>query len=88
MRRSSSVTIGALFGLVGVDSNLPLPNNERFAGHLFPLPFLRVAQKGLNLSLAVLAKLYHFGPDFLRISAGLGLFHQGSDLLLHILYPE
>jgi hypothetical protein len=49
------------------------------------LLLLRVGQDGLNLALVFLADLQRFRPDFLRVTVGLGLFHQRFDLLLHIL---
>jgi hypothetical protein len=73
--RSRSFTIDALFALVEADSTLPLPNNKRLADHPLPLLFLRVAQEGLDLFLAIQAKLDDFGQDLLRLSGGLGLFH-------------
>src|SRR6516164_582570 len=91
IRRSSSFAMAPLFGLVGAGFK-PAPTKarsitqvERFAEHLLPLLFLRVAQDSLDPGFVILADLHHFGPDLLRIAAGLGFFYQRFDLLLHFL---
>lgn len=60
----------------------------RFAGHLLPLLFLRVAHAGLHLVRAIQAQLDYFESErlqLLRIAGGPGHFDQRLDLPGHLL---
>jgi hypothetical protein len=49
---------------------------ERLAEHLLPLLLLCAGQHRLDLAFVILANLHQFGPDLLRMTAGLGPLHQ------------